>query len=76
MEKDEMRPVFSISSIRFIWRGPASLNTNWHDRWYEHVKPGEPKTIWMKFPAPPAEVKAITLNIPKTPPFEDITIQD
>jgi hypothetical protein len=54
----------------------AALNTNWQDRWYEHLKPGESKTIWMKFPAPPAEVKAITLQIPKTPPFEDITIQD
>jgi hypothetical protein len=30
----------------------------------------------MKFPAPPVEVKAITLQIPKTPPFEDLAIQD
>ena len=54
----------------------AALNQGWSDRWFQHVQPGEPVTIWMKFPAPPAEVKTITLNIPKTPPFEDLTIQD
>jgi hypothetical protein len=54
----------------------AALRTGWQDRWYEEIKPGTSQTIWMKFPAPPAEVKAITLNIPKTPPFEDIAIQD
>ncbi len=54
----------------------AALNTNWHDRWFQRVKGGGQATIWVKFPAPPPEVKAITLNIPKTPPFEDVTIQD
>jgi hypothetical protein len=54
----------------------AALRSGWKDRWYEHIKPGESQTIWIKFPAPPANVKAITLQIPKTPPFEDVTIQD
>lgn len=54
----------------------AALSTSWHDRWYQHVKAGAPATIWVKFPAPPPDVKAITLNIPKTPPFEDVPIQD
>ena len=55
----------------------ASLTQGWNDRWYDnHIKPGDAQTIWMKFPAPPAETKAITLQIPNTPPFEDVTIQD
>ncbi len=54
----------------------ASLNPNWHDRWYQRIKAAASATIWVKFPAPPAEVKAITLNIPKTPPFEDVPIQE
>ena len=54
----------------------AALRSGWQDRWYESIKPGAPQTIWIKFPAPPPEVKAITLQIPKTPPFEDLPIQD
>lgn len=54
----------------------ASLRTGWRDRWYETVKPGQATTIWMKFPAPPAEVKAVTLTVPGVPPFEELAIQD
>ena len=55
----------------------ASLTQGWNDRWYDsHLKPGDSQLIWMKFPAPPPETKAITLQIPNTPPFEDVTIQD
>ena len=54
----------------------AALASNWHERWYHRIKPGESQLIWMKFPAPPAETKAITLQIPNTPPFEDIAIQE
>jgi hypothetical protein len=55
----------------------AALTQGWNDRWYDnHIKVGDSQAIWMKFPAPPAETKAITLQIPNTPPFEDVTIQD
>jgi hypothetical protein len=54
----------------------ASRNSGWNDRWYETVEPNQSLTVWMKFPAPPPEVKAITLQLPNTPPFEDVTIQD
>ena len=54
----------------------GATRSGWTDRWYEYIKPGEPLSLWIKFPAPPAEVKAITLQIPKTPPFEDLPIQD
>jgi hypothetical protein len=54
----------------------ASLRSGWNDRWYDTLKPGESYLLWMKFPAPPAETKAITLQIPNTPPFEDVNIQD
>jgi hypothetical protein len=33
-------------------------------------------TWWAKFPAPPAEVKAVTLYTPIAPPLEDIPLTD
>ena len=54
----------------------ASLRSGWNDRWYDTLKPGESYLLWMKFPAPPAETKAITLQLPGAPPFEDLPIQD
>jgi hypothetical protein len=32
--------------------------------------------FWVKFPAPPPEVKTITLVFPQTTPFENLPIQD
>ena len=40
------------------------------------IAPNASKISWFKFPAPPAEVKEITLIIPGCPPFEDIPISD
>lgn len=54
----------------------AALRSGWSDRWYETLKPGDSYTLWMKFPAPPADVKSVTLQIPGAPPFEDLAIQD
>jgi hypothetical protein len=54
----------------------AALRQGWKDRWYEKVPPGQEMVIWAKFPAPPAEVKAITLQLPGVPPFDDLAIQD
>jgi hypothetical protein len=53
----------------------ASLRAGGYtDRWYEYMDPGDQQVIWMKFPAPPAEVQAITLQLPGMPPFEDLRI--
>lgn len=54
----------------------AALHSGYGDRWYTDLKPGEQAMIWMKFPSPPAEVKAVTLQLPGVPPFEDVPIQD
>lgn len=54
----------------------ASLRSGWSDRWYQRMEPTEQQTIWIKFPAPPPEVRVITLQLPNTPPFEDLAIQD
>jgi len=54
----------------------ASLRSGWQDRWNANIKAGEQTIIWMKFPAPPADVKAVTLQLPGMPPFEDVAIQD
>jgi hypothetical protein len=47
----------------------TSGNTNW-------VPAGQSKVCWAKFPAPPADVTAVTVSIPETgaPPFEDVSI--
>ena len=45
-------------------------------RWYATIEPGQQQTIWIKFPAPPPEVRTITLQLPNTPPFEELAIQD
>ncbi|HTP28526.1 MAG TPA: hypothetical protein VMK12_23070 [Anaeromyxobacteraceae bacterium] len=50
----------------------ASADSSWSDS----LDPSGSKTFWVKFPAPPPEVKAITLQIPGMPPFEDLAIQD
>lgn len=54
----------------------GSLRPGWHDRWSKNIDPGSSQLIWMKFPAPPPEVKTITLQLPQMPPFDDLTIQD
>lgn len=37
---------------------------------------GQAYTWWAKFPAPPEDVKKMTLVTPVTPPFEDVPISD
>lgn len=54
----------------------AGLRSGWNDRWYDEIEPGQSYTLWVKFPAPPAEVKSVTLQVPGVPPFEDLAIQD
>ena len=54
----------------------ASLHSGFSDRWYESLDPGEQHLVWVKFPAPPREVTAATLQLPSVPPFEDLPIQD
>jgi len=54
----------------------AALKPGWKDRWYETIAPAQEMVIWMKFPAPPPEVKAITFQVPGVPPFDDLAIQD
>lgn len=53
----------------------AGLRSGWADRWYQSIQPGQSQLIWMKFPAPPAEVTSVTLQIPGVQPFEDLVIQ-
>ena len=54
----------------------AALRSGWSDRWYQELPPGGTYTLWMKFPAPPPDVKTVTLQVPGVPPFEDLPIQD
>ena len=40
------------------------------------VAPGKTLRVWMKFPAPPPEVKKISLFLNETEPIEDVPITD
>ncbi len=42
----------------------------------ENLQPGETKRFWAKFPAPPAEVKSITVMFTQAEPVEDVAITD
>ena len=54
----------------------AAVRSGWGDRWYDTLDPAQSYVLWIKFPAPPPEVTTITLQLPNTPPFEDLAIQD
>ncbi|HEX9945458.1 MAG TPA: hypothetical protein VGG03_25885 [Thermoanaerobaculia bacterium] len=54
----------------------AALRSGWNNRWYDKLGPTQSFTLWMKFPAPPPDVKSVTLQLPGVPPFEDLPIQD
>lgn len=54
----------------------AAIGKSYSDRYWEGIEPGEQKVVWMKFPAPPPEVKVATLQIDEAPPFDDLPIQD
>ncbi|MEO8033747.1 MAG: hypothetical protein ABI837_04895 [Acidobacteriota bacterium] len=41
----------------------------------DDVKPGSQTNLWAKFPAPPPEVKAVTVVIPHFTPMDDVPIQ-
>jgi hypothetical protein len=41
---------------------------------YFEVGPGETKSAWAKFAAPPPDVTAISVYIPGAPPFENVPI--
>ncbi|HHQ47727.1 MAG TPA: hypothetical protein ENK19_02455 [Acidobacteria bacterium] len=40
------------------------------------VAPGKTLRVWMKFPAPPTEVKTISIFLNETEPIEDVPITD
>ena len=42
----------------------------------ENLKAGETKRYWAKFPAPPAEVKTITVMFTQAEPLEEVAITD
>ena len=54
----------------------AGVRSGWGDRWYDTLEPAQVHVVWMKFPAPPPEVTAITLQLANMPPFEELPIQD
>lgn len=54
----------------------ALMGPSYNDRYWDTLKAGQKVTIWMKFPAPPAEVKMVTLQLDDMAPFDELAIQD
>jgi hypothetical protein len=54
----------------------AALRSGYPDRWYDKVEPGGSQSIWMKFSAPAAATKTVSLQLPGMEPFEELAIQD
>lgn len=54
----------------------AAIGPSYSNRYWNTLKPGQPLLVWMKFPAPPPEVKTATFQLDDTPPFDDLPIQD
>ncbi len=46
------------------------------DIWWGTLPPGEQRVNWVKYPAPPATSKRISLNVPKFQPFEDVPLSE
>lgn len=44
------------------------------DVWWGYLKPGEQRTNWAKFPAPPPTSNKISITLPKFAPFEDVPV--
>ncbi len=40
------------------------------------IPPGERRTVWVRFPAPPLDVKAITVQVPRAAPFRHVPLAD
>lgn len=47
-----------------------------YQAWTREVAAGQTALVWMKFPAPPLNVKRISLVLGTAPPFEELPIQD
>lgn len=54
----------------------AALRPGYGDRWFDEIQPSASQTLWIKFPAPPPEVKSVTLQLEGMAPFDDLAIQD
>jgi hypothetical protein len=54
----------------------AATRAGYKEKIWGDIEPGQSATVWMKFPAPPADVKEIGLSLPSMAPFEDIAIQE
>ena len=54
----------------------AAMGPSYTDRYWGSLEAGQKLTIWMKFPAPPPEVKVVTLQLDDMAPFDELAIQD
>ena len=54
----------------------GSVSSGYNYWWGEDIEPGASRSVWMRFEAPPAGVKTMTLQVGTMDPFEDVAIQN
>jgi hypothetical protein len=54
----------------------GSVSSGYTYWWGEDIEPGASRTAWMRFQAPPAGVKTMTLQVGTLDPFEDVQVQN
>ena len=54
----------------------GSVSSGYNYWWGETIEPGTSRTVWMRFEAPPAVVKTMTIQVGTMDPFEDVRIQN
>lgn len=54
----------------------GSLGTGYNNWWGDDLDPGASQLIWMRFPAPPAGIDVVTIQLDGMEPIEGVQIQN
>lgn len=60
---------------KIVFAGPL-YDKAYYGRFWAKMGPKQRKVAWIKFPAPPPEVKKVSLVLPGVLPFEGVTISE
>lgn len=53
----------------------GSVSSGYNYWWGEDIQPGASRAVWMRFQAPPANVRTMTIQVGTLDPFEDVQLR-
>jgi hypothetical protein len=53
----------------------GSVASGYNYWWAEDIEPGASRTVWMRFQAPPTNVRTMTIQVGTLDPFEDVQLR-